>query len=210
MSTRNRHAVTARFRVSVAVLLASAIGVATIVARQNAPAATPTPRQTVPSAPARKAAPKGPGLGVPATAAQIESADVSIGPDGAGLPPGSGTPAQGEAIFNTKCIACHAPGSATVNDQLVGGQGTLTSTTPIKTVGSYWPYATTVFDYVRRAMPYPTPHSLSDQEVYALTAYLLSLNGNIAKDAVMDAKTLPLVKMPNRGNFILSYPDRRR
>jgi mono/diheme cytochrome c family protein len=210
MSTRNRHVVTARFRVSAAVLLASVIGVAAIVARQNAPAATTTPRKTVAPAPARKVAPKGPGLGVPATAAQIESADVSIGPDGAGLPPGSGTPAQGETIFNTKCIACHAQGSGTVNDQLVGGQGTLTSTTPIKTIGSYWPYATTVFDYVRRAMPYPAPHSLSDQEVYALTAYLLSLNGIIAKDAVMDAKTLPLVKMPNRGNFILSYPDRQR
>ncbi len=213
MFTRNHRVRPARFRalVAVLVLLASVIGVATIVARQSAPAATTNPRKTVPPAPARKVAPKGPGLGVPATAAQIESADVSIGPDGAGLPPGSGTPAQGEAIFNTKCIACHgAQGSGTVNDPLVGGQGTLTSTTPIKTIGSYWPYATTVFDYVRRAMPYPTPHSLSDQEVYALTAYLLSLNGVIAKDAVMDAKTLPQVKMPNRGNFILSYPDRQR
>ena len=213
MSTRNHRARPARFRalVAVLVLLASVIGVTTIVARQNAPAATTTPRKTVPPALARKVVPKGPGLGVPATAAQIESADVSTGPDGAGLPPGSGTPAQGEVIFNTKCIACHGPqGSGTVNDQLVGGQGTLTSTTPVKTVGSYWPYATTVFDYVRRAMPYPTPHSLSDPEVYALTAYLLSLNGVIAKDAVMDAKTLPQVKMPNRGNFILSYPDRQR
>ena len=210
MSTRNPHAVTARCRMPVAVLLASVIGVAAIVARQNAPVATTTPRKTVPSAPARKVAPKGPGLGVPATAPQIESADVSIGPDGAGLPPGSGTPAQGETIFNTKCIACHAQGQGTVNDQLVGGQGTLTSTTPIKTIGSYWPYATTVFDYVRRAMPYPTPHSLNDQEVYAVTAYLLSLNGIIAKDAVMDAKTLPLVRMPNRGNFILSYRNRQR
>jgi mono/diheme cytochrome c family protein len=213
MSTRNHRAVTARLRESVVVLvlLASVIGVATIVARQNAPAATTTPRKAVPPAAARKVAPKGPGLGVPATAAQIESADVSIGPDGGGLPPGSGTPAEGEAIFNTKCIACHGPqGSGTVNDQLVGGQGTLTGTTPIKTIGSYWPYATTVFDYVRRAMPYPTPHSLSDPEVYALTAYLLSLNGVIAKDAVMDAKTLPQVKMPNRGNFILFYPHRQR
>ena len=212
MSTRNHRARPARSRawVAVLVLVASVIGVATIVARQNAPAATTTPRKAVPPAPARKVAPKGPGLGVSATAAQIESADVSIGPDGAGLPPGSGTPAQGEAIFNTKCIACHGPqGAGIVNDQLVGGQGTLTSTTPVKTIGSYWPYATTVFDYVRRAMPYPTPHSLSDPEAYALTAYLLSLNGVIAKDAVMDAKTLPQVKMPNRGNFILSYPDRR-
>ena len=213
MCTRSHRARPGRFRalVAVLVLLASVMGVATIVAQQNAPGATTTPRKTVPPARARKVTPRGPGLGVPATPAQIESADVSIGPDGAGLPPGSGTPAQGEAIFNTKCIACHGPqGSGTVNDQLVGGQGTLTSTTPVKTIGSYWPYATTVFDYVRRAMPYPTPHSLSDQEVYALTAYLLSLNGVIAKDAVMDAKTLPQVRMPNRGNFILSYPDGKR
>jgi mono/diheme cytochrome c family protein len=213
MSTRNHRARPPRSRVLVAVLvlLAGVIGAATIIARQNAPAAASTSRKTVHPVPARKAAPGGPGLGVPATAAQIESADVSIGPDGAGLPPGSGTPQEGEAIFNTKCIACHGPqGSGTVNDQLVGGQGTLTSTAPIKTIGSYWPYATTVFDYVRRAMPYPTPHSLNDQEVYALTAYLLNLNGVIAKDAVMDAKTLPQVHMPNRGNFILSYPDRKR
>jgi cytochrome c len=198
--------------VAVLVLLGSGIGVATIVARQNAQVApAATPRKTAAQTAARKAAPKGPGLGEPATAAQIESADVSIGPDGAGLPPGSGTPAQGEAIFNSKCLACHGPqGSGTVNDQLVGGKGTLTTATPVKTIGSYWPYATTVFDYVRRAMPYPTPHSLSDPEVYALTAYLLNLNGIIVKDAVMDAKTLPQVKMPNRGNFILSYPDRRR
>jgi S-disulfanyl-L-cysteine oxidoreductase SoxD len=213
MCTRNHRARPALSRavVAVLVLLVSVIGVPTIVARQNAPAATTTHRKTVPPAPTRKVAPKGPGLGVSATAAQIESADVSVGPDGAGLPPGSGTPAQGEAVFNTKCIACHGPhGAGIVNDQLVGGQGTLTTTTPIKTIGSYWPYATTVFDYVRRAMPYQTPHSLSDPEVYALTAYLLSLNGVIAKDAVMDAKTLPQVKMPNRGNFILSYPDRQR
>lgn len=213
MSTRSHRARPGRFRALVAVLVlpASVMGVATIVARQNAPGATTTPRKTVSPARARNAAPRGPGLGLPATPAQIESADVSVGPDGAGLPPGSGTPAQGEAIFNTKCIACHGPqGSGTVNDQLVGGRGTLTSPTPIKTIGSYWPYATTVFDYVRRAMPYPTPHSLSDQEVYALTAYLLSLNGVIAKDGVMDAKTLPQVQMPNRGNFILFYPDRQR
>jgi cytochrome c len=213
MSTRNHRALTARVRASLAVpvLLASVIGVAPLAARQTAPAATTTPRKPAPTAPARKVAPKGPGLGVPATAAQVESADISIGPDGAGLPPGSGTPAQGEAIYGAKCLACHGPqGSGTVNDRLVGGQGTLTSQAPIKTVGSYWPYATTVFDYVRRAMPYPAPHSLTDPEVYALTAYLLSLNGIIAKDAVMDAKTLSKIQMPNRGNFILSYPNRKR
>jgi S-disulfanyl-L-cysteine oxidoreductase SoxD len=213
MSTRNHRARTARVRASLAVpvLLVSVIGVATIAARQTAPATTTTQPKTVPPAPARKVAPKGPGLGVPPTAAQVAAADISIGPDGAGLPPGSGTPAEGEAVYATKCIACHGPqGSGIVNDRLVGGQGTLASPAPIKTIGSYWPYATTVFDYVRRAMPYPAPHSLTDPEAYALTAYLLSLNGIVAKDAVMDAKTLPQVQMPNRGHFILAYPDRRR
>jgi cytochrome c len=212
MSICKRRPVTTRIRASLAVLsLAGVIGVGTFAAEQAAPPATGTQSGASRGATARKAAPKGPGLGVPATAAQVESADVSIGPDGAGLPPGSGTPAQGEAIFTTKCVACHGPqGVGTVNDRLAGGQGTLSGPAPLKTIGSYWPYATTVFDYVRRAMPYPTPHSLSDQEAYALTAYLLSINGIIGADAVMDAKTLPQVKMPNRGNFILSYPDRKR
>ena len=213
MSTRNQGTLTVRVRVPPAmpILVAIVNGAATIGAQQTAPAATTSPRKTAPAAPARQAAPKGPGLGKPATPAQVEAADVSIGPDGAGLPPGSGTAAQGEAVFNTKCLACHGPqGAGSVNDRLVGGQGTLASSAPLKTIGSYWPYATTVFDYVRRAMPYPEPHSLTDPEAYALTAYLLSLNGIIAKDAVMDAKTLPRVEMPNRGNFILAYPDRQR
>jgi len=140
-----------------------------------------------------------------------ESADVSIGPDGAGLPPGSGTPAQGEAVFTTKCVACHGPqGSGTVNDPLVGGQGTLMNAAPVKTIGSYWPYATTVFDYVRRAMPYTQPQSLSDDEVYAVTAYLLQLNGIIGEADEMNAQTLPKVTMPNRGNFVIVYPRRGR
>ena len=191
------------------VLLAGVVGVVAIAGQTTATSsAKATPAKTTPAAPTRKPAPKGPGLGVPATPAQVDAADVSIGPDGAGLPPGSGTGSQGEEIFATKCIACHGPqGSGTVNDRLVGGQKTLATPAPVKTIGSYWPYATTVFDYVRRAMPYPTPHSLTDPEVYALTAYLLSLNGIIGKDDVMDARTLPKVQMPNRGNFILSYPD---
>ena len=92
------------------------------------------------------------------------------------------------------------------NDRLVGGQGTLASKTPVRTIGSYWPYSTTVFDYVRRAMPFAQPHSLSDSEVYAVTAYLLSLNGIIGEQDVMNAETLPKVKMPNRDNFILIHP----
>ena len=213
MSMRSQGALTGCVRalLAVPVLRATVVGAAALAAQQTAPAAAPTQQKTVTPAATHKAAPRGPGLGVPATEAQVESADISIGPDGSGLPPGSGTPAQGEAIYSTKCLACHGPqGSGTVNDRLAGGQGTLSSPAPIKTIGSYWPHATTVFDYVRRAMPYPAPHSLTDPEAYALTAYLLSLNGIIAKDAVMDAKTLPRVQMPNRGNFILAYPDRRR
>lgn len=191
-------------------LFVSIIGVTSLTARQSKAGPTAASGQPPQSAPVPKG-PQGPGLGVPATPGQIESADVSIGPDGAGLPPGSGTPSQGEAIFNTKCVMCHGPqGAGGLNDQLAGGNGTLATAAPVKTIGSYWPYATTVFDYVRRAMPYPAPHSLTDTEVYALTAYLLSLNGVIAKDAVMDAKTLPQVRMPNRGNFVIAYPDRKR
>ena len=101
-------------------------------------------------------------------------------------------------------------GKGQPNDQLVGGQGTLKEAAPIRTIGSYWPYATTVFDYVRRAMPYVTPHSLTPDETYALTAYLLALNGVIAQDAVMDAATLPKVVMPNRANFDSAYREPRR
>ena len=162
---------------------------------------------TVVQAQQRPAPPKGPGLGVPATPAEIASADISIPPDGAGLPDGSGTPAQGGKVYAAKCIACHGPeGANGINDRLVGGQGTLTQLQQVRTIGSFWPYATTVFDYIRRAMPYPEPHSLTNAEAYALTAYLLHLNGVIAADAVMDAKTLPKVQMPNRGNFVLALP----
>jgi S-disulfanyl-L-cysteine oxidoreductase SoxD len=155
----------------------------------------------------RPAPPKGPGLGVPATPAEIARVDISIPPDGTGLPDGSGTSAQGAQVYATKCVGCHGQdGAGTVNDRLAGGRGTLTTATPVKTIGSYWPYATTLFDYIRRAMPYPEPHSLSNSDAYGLTAYLLHLNGVIAADAVMDAKTLPKVQMPNRGNFILAWP----
>jgi cytochrome c len=134
---------------------------------------------------------------------------VSIPPDGTGLPPGRGTPAQGAVIYAQKCQNCHGEkGGGQPNDRLVGGQGTLASKAPVRTIGSYWPYATTLFDYVRRAMPYTQSHSLTDDEVYAVTAYLLHLNGIIAEMSVMDAETLPKVRMPNRENFILAYPSR--
>jgi len=151
----------------------------------------------------------GPGLGREATPAEVAAWDVSIPPDGTGLPPGRGTPAQGAVIYAQKCQNCHGEkGGGQPNDRLVGGQGTLASKAPVRTIGSYWPYATTLFDYVRRAMPYTQSHSLTDDEVYAVTAYLLHLNGIIAELSVMDAVTLPKVRMPNRENFILAYPSR--
>jgi mono/diheme cytochrome c family protein len=149
---------------------------------------------------------EGPNLGVPATPEEIAGWDISVGPDGQALPPGSGTPAAGAAVFAVKCAACHGPqGEGLLNDRLVGGQGSLTTDRAVKTIGSYWPYATTVFDYVRRAMPYVQPHSLTDDETYALTAYLLQLNGIITQDTVIDAKSLPAVEMPNRDNFKRVY-----
>src|SRR5262249_6155611 len=151
----------------------------------------------------------GPGLGREATPAEVVAWDVSIPPDGAGLPPGRGTPAQGAVIYAQKCQNCHGEkGGGQPNDRLVGGQGTLASKAPVRTIGSYWPYATTPFDYVRRAMPYTQSHSLTDNEVYAVTAYLLHLNGIIAETSVMDAETLPKVRMPNRKTFIPPYPPR--
>jgi len=152
-----------------------------------------------------------PNLGRPATAAEIAGWDISVGPDGVGLPAGSGTALKGAAVYEQKCQACHgAKGAGQPNDRLAGGHGTLASKTPVRTIGSYWPYATTVFDYVRRAMPYTQPQSLSDDEVYAVTAYLLQLNGIIGEADEMNAQTLPKVTMPNRGNFVIVYPRRGR
>ena len=148
-----------------------------------------------------------PKLGRPVTEAEIAGWDISVAPDGAGLPAGRGTSAQGAHVYEAKCQTCHgAKGAGQPNDPLVGGQGTLASTAPVRTVGSYWPYATTVFDYVRRSMPYTQSQSLTNDEVYAVTAYLLHQNGIIAETDEMNAQTLPRVKMPNRDHFIVVYP----
>jgi len=145
-----------------------------------------------------------PNLGKPITPEDLAAWDISIGPDGAELPPGSGTAKQGEAVFTAKCQACHgAKGAGQPNDRLVGGQGSLPGDKPaIKTVGSFWPYATTLFDYVRRAMPYVESKSLSPDETYAVVAYILNLNGVVGDADVINAQTLPNVKMPNRDGFI--------
>jgi S-disulfanyl-L-cysteine oxidoreductase SoxD len=152
----------------------------------------------------------GPGLGRVATPDEIASWDISIGPDGAGLPPGRGTPKQGETVYAEKCVACHGEkGAGKPNDQLVGGRGSLSGDqVPAKTVGSFWPYATTLFDYIRRAMPLNAPKSLSDDEVYAVSAYILRLNGIIGEADAMDAQTLPQVQMPNRDGFIVFRRDK--
>ncbi len=144
-----------------------------------------------------------PHFGKPISPQDLAAWDISVGPDGAGLPPGKGTVAQGAAVYAAKCQACHGEkGEGRPNDRLVGGAGTIApDKAPVKTVGSYWPYPTTLFDYVRRAMPWDRPKSLTDDEVYAVAAYILNLNGIIGTDEVLDAQSLPKVKMPNREGF---------
>jgi mono/diheme cytochrome c family protein len=147
------------------------------------------------------------GFGQAATPAQIQAWNLDVPPSGDDLPPGGGTVAEGATAYAAKCAACHgALGQGGPMDRLVGGQGTLDSAKPVKTIGSYWPYATSVFDYIRRAMPFANPGTLSNAEVYGLTAYLLNLNGIVPKDARLDARSLPRIKMPNHDNFILTDP----
>lgn len=153
---------------------------------------------SLPSAPG-----KPPAFGAAVSAEEVARWDISIPPSGAGLPTGSGTARLGLQVYEQKCVACHgAKGVGKPADVLVGGVGSLASKAPLRTVGSYWPYATTLFDYVRRAMPIANPLSLSDDEVYAVSAYVLFLNGIVGEDAQMNAQTLPQVKMPNRDGFV--------
>ena len=146
-------------------------------------------------------------FGRPATQAEIAGWNIDISPDGAGLPPGHGDAKQGEAIFGAQCASCHgAHGEGKPMPRLVGGIGTLRDKKPEKTVGSYWPYATTLFDYVRRSMPLNAPQSLTPDEVYAVSAYVLFLNGVVAQDTILDADSLAKIKMPNRDGFVSAYP----
>ena len=147
------------------------------------------------------------GLGRPATQAEIEAWDIDIDRDGRKLPPGRGSVAQGRTLFAAQCASCHgAAGEGGSGERLVGGQGSLASGKPVKTVGSFWPYAPTLFDYIRRAMPLNAPQSLSADEVYAVSAYVLNLNGLVPDEAVLDARALAAVRMPNRDGFV---PDPR-
>jgi S-disulfanyl-L-cysteine oxidoreductase SoxD len=143
------------------------------------------------------------GLGTVPSPELLRAWDIDVAPDGRGLPPGSGSVVAGKQLYAKLCAACHgAHGEGGPMDRLVGGRGTLTSAKPVKTIGSFWPYATTVFDYIRRAMPFNAPQSLADDEVYALTAYLLFLNGVVEETTVLDAQTLADVRMPNRDGFV--------
>ena len=148
-------------------------------------------------------------LGRTPTPEEIRAWDISIGPAGKELPPGSGTAKEGAAIYGRKCAACHGPALEGGNGgpALVGGQGTLTTLRIERTVGSYWPFATTIWDYINRGMPVTQRGSLSANEVYALTAFLLHKNGIIQESDVMNAKSLPEVRMPNRNNFIPLWPE---
>lgn len=142
------------------------------------------------------------GLGETPSAQQIRAWDIDVRADGAGLPAGRGSVAQGEAIYRTRCLACHGEnGEKGPAPRLAGGQGTLAGKAPVLTVGSYWPYATTLYDYIQRAMPLDSPQSLTPDEVYAVTAYTLRLNGIVGADAVLDATSLPRIAMPNRNGF---------
>ena len=149
------------------------------------------------------------GFGTPLTKDAVVPFDIEIRVDGAGLPAGSGTVEAGETLFAQNCAACHgAKGEHPISSsiRLTGGMGTLATPAAVQTVGSYWPYATTLYDYIHRAMPFNAPQSLSPDQVYAVTAYVLYLNGIVPETQVLDATSLPQVQMPNRNGFVAADP----
>jgi cytochrome c len=169
-----------------------ALLVAVAAAAMTASAQTPAPARL--------------GIGTPVTDADLKRFTSPL-PDGRGLPAGSGTVEQGRAIYVQSCAACHGDKlQGGVGDRLVGGRGSLANSdptkSPVKTVESYWPYATTLFDYIKRAMPMNAPGSLNDDQVYAVTAYILSQAKIVPEGATLDAKSLAAVRMPNRDGFI--------
>lgn len=160
------------------------------------------------SVPAQAQAGEGYGIGRTATPKEIKGWDIDVRPDGHGFPPGQGTAAEGEPIFLEKCAACHGEFGEGVGrfPVLIGGKGTLKSTHPVKTIGSYWPFASTLFDYIKRSMPFGNAQSLSDDEVYSLVAYLLYSNDIIEENTVMNGEAVTRIKMPNADGFIPEDP----
>ena len=147
------------------------------------------------------------GFGRPATESEINAWDIDIASDGKGLPAGQGSVAEGAKVYTKHCASCHGTmGIEGPMPKLVGGQGTLNTEHPVKTVGSYWPYATTLYDYIFRAMPPTAPQSLTPNDVYAVAAWILFRNGIVKETAILDATTLPHIQMPNRDSF---SPDPR-
>lgn len=164
--------------------------------------------KTLPHQPGITLAPQPFGIGRPVTADELKGWDIAVRPDGHGLPPGKGSVKEGEALFQERCAACHGEFGEGKDrwPALIGGSGKLTDDDPKKGVGNYWPFATTLFDYIRRAMPFGNAQSLTDDEVYAITAYVLHLNDVLKEDAVLDRDSLVKIKLPNAGNFV---PDPR-
>jgi hypothetical protein len=143
------------------------------------------------------------GIGRGLTPVEIAGWNIDVDRDGDNLPPGSGSVSHGHQVFDQQCASCHgAKGEGGIGDQLVGGQGTIATPKPVRTVGSYWPYAPTLFDYIRRAMPQNAPQSLDNKDVYAVSAYILNLNGLLPADTTLDARTLSAIRMPNRSMFV--------
>ena len=175
---------------------------------EAAPDASPEASSQAPAEAARLPAhaPERFGFGTPASAERVALWDIDVKPDGEGLPPGSGSVEEGRRIYEAQCLQCHgATGTEGPNDRLVS-PGEWERWPPGRTVGAYWPYATTLFDYTRRAMPQATPGTLADDDVYAVVAYVLHLSGIVAADAVLDAASLAEIEMPGRGRFV---PDDR-
>lgn len=154
--------------------------------------------------PAAKAQTTPHGVGRAATAEEINRRDISVAPDGSGLPVGHGSVAKGRLVYQSRCANCHGDRGEGVPSYpaLIGGRGTLSSSNPVQTVGSFWPYATTLWDYVRRTMPYPRPGTLTVNETYQVTAFVLYLNGLVDEKTDLNEKTLPKIKMPNREGFV--------
>lgn len=149
---------------------------------------------------------RSPNLGKPASKQLIKQWNIDVFPNGKGLPKGRGTVAEGKKVYQQFCVSCHGvDGTGDSADELAGATHTLTDNPPDKTIGTYWPYATTLFDFTRRSMPLNSPGSLNINQIYAVTAYLLNLNGIIGSDKVIDAANLAKINMPNRNGFINIY-----